>query len=121
MAKHEPVGFFRWVLPRLDPALAFVGWLDARTVPQHPEGELICDALAEFATAGRPEEPWIFVTEFQTEPKEDDLERALEYMLRFRRERRPSSDPRLKYRVVGLLLNLTGPAQPDLLAMPGTG
>jgi hypothetical protein len=120
-AKREPVGFFRWALPRLDPALTFVGWLDARTVPQPPERELTCDALAEFATTGRPEEPWIFVTEFQTESKEDDLERVLEYMLRFRRERRPSSDERLKYRVGGLLLNLTGPAQPDLLAMPLPG
>lgn len=120
-AKREPVGFFRWTLPRLDSALAFAGWLDTRTAPQLPEGELTCDALAEFATAGRPEIPWIFVTEFQTEPKEDDLERALEYMLRFRRERRPSSDRRLKYLVGGLLLSLTGPAQPDLLAMPLPG
>jgi hypothetical protein len=120
-AKREPVGFFRWVLPRLDPALSFVGWLDARTAPQPPETELTCDALAEFATAGRPEEPWIFVTEFQLEPKENDLERTLEYMLRFRRERRPTSDPRLKYQVGGVLLHLTGPAQPDLLAMPLPG
>jgi hypothetical protein len=51
----------------------------------------------------------IFVTEFQTEPRNDDLERALEYMMRFRRERRPSSDARLKYMVGGLMLNLTGP------------
>src|SRR5690349_1368178 len=101
--------------------MAFAGWLDARTVPQMPEGELTCDALAEFATAGRPEEPWIFVTEFQTEPTEDDLERVLEYMLRFRRERRPSSDRRLKYQVGGLLLNLTGPRQPDGLTMPIPG
>ncbi len=74
--KREPVGFFRWTLPRLDPALAFAGWLDARTAPLPPETELTCDALAEFAFAGRPEEPWIFVTEFQTEPRSDDLERV---------------------------------------------
>src|SRR2546421_6163493 len=117
-AKREPVGFFRWALPRLDPALAFARWLDARTVPPPPETELTCDALAEFAAAERPEEPWILVAEFQTEPKTDDLERLLEYMLRFRRERRPASDPRLKYQVGGVLLNLTGPPQPDSLAMP---
>jgi hypothetical protein len=120
-AKREPIGFFRWTLSRLDPALVFAGWLDARTAPQPPESELTCDALAEFVTAGRPEQPWIFVAEFQTGPKEDDLERALEYMLRFRRERRPSSDPRLKYLVGGVVLNLTGPAQPDQLAMPLPG
>jgi hypothetical protein len=116
-AKRAPVGFFRWALPRLDPALAFAGWLDARTAPEPPETELTCDALAEFAAPARPEEPWILVAEFQTEPRNDDLERVLEYMLRFRRERRPPSDPRLKYLVGGVLLNLTGPRQPDGLAM----
>jgi hypothetical protein len=120
-AKREPVGFFRWVLPRLDPAQTFAGWLDARTAPPPPETELTCDALAEFTDPARPEEPWILVAEFQTEPRNDDLERLLEYMLRFRRERRPRGDPRLKYLVGGLLLNLTGPPQPDLLAMPLPG
>ncbi len=42
-------------------------------------------------------------------------------MLRFRRERRPRSDPRLKYMVGGLRLNLTGPRQPEVLAMPIPG
>ncbi len=116
-AKREPIGFFRWVLPRLDPSLTFVGWLDARTAPPTPETELTCDALAEFAFVDRSEEPWIVVTEFQTEPKADDLERLLEYMLRFRRERRVPFDPRLKYQVGGVLLNLTGPPQLDALAM----
>jgi len=105
------------VLPRLDPALTFSGWLDARTAPPPPESELTCDALAEFAFADRPDEPWIVVAEFQTQPRGDDLERLIEYMLRFRREHRPRSDPRLKYRVGGVLLNLTGPAQLDALAM----
>src|SRR5437588_12853079 len=91
-AKRDPAGFFRWALPRLDPALAFAGWLDARTAPVPPETELTCDALAEFAAPARPDEPWVFVAEFQTEPR-DDLERVMEYMLRFRRERRPASDP----------------------------
>jgi hypothetical protein len=116
-AKREPVGLFRWTLPRLAPTLTFAGWPDARTAPPLPETELTCDALAEFATVGRPEEPWIIVTEFQTEPRNDDLERVLEYMLRFRRERRSVSDPRLKYQVGGVLLNLTGPRQPDTVAM----
>jgi hypothetical protein len=120
-AKREPLGFFRWTLPRLDPAVVFAGWLDARTVPPREESELTCDALAAFRAADRPEEPWIVVAEFQTEPRHDDLERLIEYALRFRRERRPTSDPRLKYLVGGLLLNLTGPQQPDTLAMPMPG
>lgn len=120
-AKREPVGFFHWALPRLDPVLAFLGWLDARTAPPPPETELTCDALAEFVAADRPQEPWMLVAEFQTAPRPDDLERVLEYMLRFRRERRAQSDPRLKYFVGGLLLNLTGPPQPDVLSMPLPG
>ena len=120
-AKRDPVGFFRWTLARLDPALSFAGWLDSRTAPQPPVVELTCDALAEFATAGRPEKPWIIVTEFQTEPKENDLERVAEYAFRFRQEHRPSLDQRLKYRVGALILNLTGPRQPDQLVMPLPG
>jgi hypothetical protein len=120
-AKREAVGFFHWAMPRLDPALAFIGWLDTRTAPPSPETELTCDSLAEFAFADRPEAPWIIVTEFQTEPRDEDLERVMEYALRFRRERRPTSDPRLKYNVGGVLLNLTGPPQVDTLSMPIPG
>ena len=116
-AKREPAGFFRWLLPRLDPDLAFAGWLDTRTAPPPPESELTCDVLAEFLARERPEEPWVLVVEFQSEPRGDDLERALEYALRFRRERRPTWDPRLKYLVGGVLLNLTGPPQTDALSM----
>jgi hypothetical protein len=54
-AKRDPPGFFLWLLPRLNSALRFTGWLGARTAPQPPEGELTCDALAEFAAADRPE------------------------------------------------------------------
>jgi hypothetical protein len=116
-AKRDAVGFFRWTIPTLDTALPFVGWLDARTVPPPPETELTCDSLAEFLDKDRPESPWMVVTEFQTVPTSDDLERLLEYIFRFRRERRPSYDPRLKYLVAGVLVNLTGPEQPDTLSM----
>jgi hypothetical protein len=115
--KREPEGFFRWLLPRLDPSLAFVGWLDTRTAPPPPESELTCDILAELLAKDRPEEPWVLVIEFQTEPRGDDLERILEYALRFRRERRPTRDLLLKYLVGGVVLNLTGPPQADALSM----
>jgi hypothetical protein len=120
-AKRDAIGFFRWLLPRLDPVLVFADWLDTRTAPSPPESELTCDVLAEFQAKDRPEEPWVFVVEFQTEPRGDDVERALEYALRFRRERRPTWDARLKYLVGGVLLNLTGPSQSDALVMPMPG
>jgi hypothetical protein len=123
-AKIDAPGFSRWVMPDLDPALAFTRWLDSRTVPAPREPELTGDALAEFIDPTKPEEPWIFVTEFMTEPTGDDPERVLEYMMRFRRERRPELDPRLKYNVGGIILNLTGPQQSETLVMAvpgGTG
>jgi hypothetical protein len=116
-AKREPAGFCRWLMPRLDPALAFSGWLDTRTAPSPPESELTCDVLAEFLAKDRQEQPWVLVIEFQTEPRGDDLERILEYALRFRRERRPTWDTRLKYQVGGVLLNLTGAPQVDTLSL----
>ena len=109
-AKRESEGFFRWLLPRLDPALRFAGWLDTRTAPPPPESELTCDVLAEFVTKDRSEQPWVLVIEFQTEPRGEDLERILEYIVRFRRERRPTWDPRLKYLVGGALLALLSTA-----------
>ncbi len=116
-AKRNPPGFFRWQVPQFVAVVPFTRWLDARTVPAPPEGELTCDALAEFLDPNHPEAPWILVSEFQTEPRENDLERVVEYAIRFRRERRPESDPRLKYLVGGLMLNLTGPEQSDTLSM----
>lgn len=55
-AKREAAGFFRWLLPRLDPTLTFAGWLDARTAPPPPESELTCDVFAEFHSTDRPGE-----------------------------------------------------------------
>ena len=122
-AKCEPVGFFRWVLPRLDPALTFAGWsCSCANSPHGPHTELTCDALAEFVAAARPEEPWMIVAEFQTEPRSDDLEAR--YRIRdgaFVANGGHSSDPRLKYMVGAVLLNLTGPQQPDHLTMPMPG
>jgi hypothetical protein len=120
-AKIDAASFLRWVMPDLDPALTFTRWLDPRTVPEPREPELTGDALAECIDPAKSEEPWIFVTEFMTEPAGDDLERVLEYMIRFRRERRPESDPRLKYNVGGIILNLTGPRQGETLAMSVPG
>jgi len=38
-AKLNPVGFLRWLLPGLDPSLAYRGWLDTRTPPFPGEPE----------------------------------------------------------------------------------
>jgi hypothetical protein len=105
----------------MDPALAFVGWSDTRTAPESGKKELTLDAAGEFASAARPEEPWLFVVEFKVEPRSDDLEQLLEYVVRCRRERRPPSDPRLRYQVAGVLIDLTGQRATDTLNMPVPG
>jgi hypothetical protein len=59
-----------------------------------------------------PAEPVALVTEFQTEPAGDMLDRLNEYIARLRRELRAGG-----FRVLGALVNLTGPTQPDTLEM----
>jgi hypothetical protein len=121
-AKRVPIGFSGWTMSVLDPGYSFTGFLDARTAPPPTEPELTCDTLAEFRHPDRPAEPWIFLWEFFTEPSGDDLEKLLEYLIRFRRECRPVFDPRLKYNVGGVLIHLTGPPQADELKLivPGS-
>ncbi len=121
VAKRDGAGFFRWALPDLDSALSFVGWSDTRTAPESGQKELTLDAVGEFANTARPEEPWLFVVEFKTGPRADDLEQLLEYLIRCRRERRPQSDPRLRYNVGGMLIDLTGQRKVDTLNMPVPG
>jgi hypothetical protein len=121
VAKRDGAGFFRWALPDLDPALTFVGWNDTRTAPEAGKKELTLDAVGEFANAVRPEEPWLFVVEFKAEPRADDLEQLAEYMMRCRHDRRPEADPRLKYLVGGVLIDLTGRRTMDTLNMTVPG
>ena len=116
-AKREGDGFFRWALPDLDPAPTFVRWHDARTASEARKKELTLDAVGEFANAARPEEPWLFVVEFKAEPRGDDLVQLAEYMMRCRHDRRPETDPRLRYSVGGVLFDLTGKRSADTLNM----
>jgi hypothetical protein len=121
-AKLDPLGFLRWLLPGLPAAMEFLGWLDTRTIPFPGEPDRTCDTVAELAVPHAPEVRWALVLEFQTEPRGDMLDRLLEYQARLRRELR-HGEPRVqKYALVGAVVHLTGPEQPDALVMelPGT-
>ena len=61
------------------------------------------------------------VTEFQTEPEPEILDRALEYTVRLRRGLRFGPPPRTKYQVVAALVSLTGPASPPPWEWPSPG
>jgi hypothetical protein len=115
----DSLGFLRWVVPGLDPLLRFHGWLDTRTLPFPGAPDRTCDTVADLAEAevGEPGPRWALVTEFQTEPDPDMLDRLLEYLVRLRRGLRHGPDRREKYRVAAALVSLTGPPQPDTLEM----
>lgn len=116
-AKLDPPGFLRWLLPELDPALSYGGWLDARTLPFPGEPDRVCDTVAGFHHSSDPDHPLALVVEFQAELDLDILDRFLEYLARLRRELRHGPDRRGKYQVAAALLNLTGPIQEKTLEM----
>ena len=117
----DPPGFLQWVVPGLNPALRFLGWLDTRTLPFPGEADRTCDTVAELAGDGETGPRWALVVEFQTEPKPDMLDRLLEYLVRLRRGLRFGPDRRGKFDVAVALVGLTGPPQPEVLemALPG--
>jgi hypothetical protein len=119
-AKLDPPAFLRWLLPGLDAALAFQGWLDTRTLPFPGEPDRICDTVAELLDVAQPDRLWALVIEIQSEPDPEILDRLLEYMIRLRREVRHGPERRVQYGTAGALLNLTGPPQPDVrdMALP---
>jgi hypothetical protein len=116
-AKLNPAGFFRWVLARFAARFEFRRWLDTTQLTFPGEPDRVCDTVAEFVHATDPGQRWIGDTEFQAEPDADMLERLGEYAYRLRRELRFGPGQAGKYRVVSVLLNLTGPAQPPELTM----
>src|SRR4051812_33359953 len=85
--QSDPLGFLRWVVPGLDPTLAFRGWLDTRTVPFPGTPDRTCDTVADLAFAGPGDAGlrWALAVEFQTDPDPEMLDRLLEYLGRLRR------------------------------------
>ncbi len=86
-------------------------------MPFPREPDRICDTVADLADPAAPGLRWAVVTEFQTEPESDMLDRLLEYLARLRRDLRHGAGCREKYQVVAALVGLTGPPQPDTLEM----
>jgi hypothetical protein len=119
--KLDPPRFLAWLFGLLKVVLVFRGWLDTRTLPFPGEPDRTCDTVAALQDPDRPDEPIALVVESQAEPDADMLERMLEYVARFRREYRHGPERRGKYRVVGAVLNLTGPVQENVLRMALAG
>ncbi len=115
--QSDPTGFFRWLIPGLEEALAFQGWLDTRTLPFPGETDRVCDTVAHLASDPASGLRWAVVTEFQTEPEPDMLDRLLEYVVRLRRGLRHGPDRREKFTVIAALVGLTGSPQSGTLEM----
>jgi hypothetical protein len=113
----DPIGYFRWLIPGLDPALGFHGWLDTRTVPLPGERDRTCDTVAHLAADVQSGPQFAVVNEFETDPKSEILDRALEYLVRVRRVLRHGPQRREKFQVIATLVNLMGAPQPDTLEM----
>ena len=117
MAKRKPAGFFGWVAPRFLARFTFLGWADTSRIAFPGEPDRTCDTVAEFAPAGGSGPRRMLDVEFQSEPVSDILDRAGEYAFRLRRELRYGSGREGKHVVITVLVNLTGPEQPDVLDM----
>lgn len=118
--KSNPAAFFTWLMPRFVDQFVFLGWLDTTTIAFPGEPDRICDTVAEFAPRSEEGPRCLLDVEFQSQPHLDMLERGGEYAYRLRREARYGVGQAGKYRVVTVLLNLTGPPQPLELDMRQT-
>jgi hypothetical protein len=115
LIRRGPRGFYTWLSAPFMQAWEQRGWIDTSTLAFPGEPERICDTVAEFILRGDPRRRCLLDTEVQPRPDPDMLDRLGEYGFRLRRERRYGRGQRGKYQVVGVVLNLTGPAQPDVL------
>jgi hypothetical protein len=108
LAKLDPLGWLRWLLPGLTAVCKFHGWLDTRTIPFPGEPDRICDTVASLREKAASKHWWALVQEFQSQPHEEMFGRLLEYLGRLWREQRPASGRPRRYDVVAVVVNLTG-------------
>jgi hypothetical protein len=111
-------GFLRWATP---PSLAtvytFTGWLNTETITMPGQPDRRCDTVAGFRHRAGMKPPLALIIEFSTVPRTETLARLAEYSLRVHREVPLQRDPLVPYRVLCVLLNLTGPKQSGLWEM----
>jgi hypothetical protein len=108
VAKLDPAGFLRWLLPGLAAPWAFRDWLDTRTIPFPGEPDRTCDTVACLGTSEDPAGWWAVPVEFQSEPDAEMFGRLLEFLGRLWREKRPIAERGSRYHVGTAVVNLTG-------------
>ncbi|MGF1578705.1 MAG: hypothetical protein ACFCD0_05015 [Gemmataceae bacterium] len=104
----DPPVFFEWVanLPRNENF--FRGWLDTRAVVVPGEEDRVRDTVARMEDVDQHGVPWAVVVEIQSSPHPDILGRMNVYGGLLSQEEKPDPEPGSRYRVGGLVVNLTG-------------
>ncbi len=112
--KRDPPGVFRWLLGTLAP---FHAWIDARRLALRDQGDLTGDLAAAFRVGAGFE---ALCVELQAESRPETAGRVLlGYVPRLATE--PTAPPGLPLAAVGgVVINLTGPAQPTTLQLSPT-
>ena len=120
--KMAPAESLSWLVPDLDPDLAFRRWLDTETIAFPGEPKRRCDTVAELVSRGGSSPPWALVLEVEARLRSTILDRLLEYQLRVMRKLRHGPHRRDRYQVAGMLVLLRG-KKGDLelhVRLPGT-
>ena len=106
--KMTPAESLHWLVPDLDPDLAFRRWLDTETVAFPGEPKRRCDTVAELVSRDGNAPPWALVVEVEARPRSTIPDRLLEYQARLMRKLRHGPHRRDRYQVAGVLLLLRG-------------
>ena len=104
----EPDVFIGWLLHLLPDSFRFRAWIDARRLSFPGQPDRTCDSVAFLENLEAGGEPWGVPIEFQIEPDPDMFGRVLGYLSGLYLELRPSDNPRERFRVGAVVVNLRG-------------
>src|SRR5262245_14355280 len=82
--KLEPEGTKQLLFPRLSATLKWRKWHDAQSAPRPGEPDRRCDTIAELVDTEGAIPPWVMIVELFTEPDGGAVDRAMEYVGRYR-------------------------------------
>jgi hypothetical protein len=119
--KHGPDETRQWLFPRLKPSLKYSRWLDSQSAPRPGEPDRRCDTLAELVDEEGLMPRWVMIVELFTDADSDAIDRAMEYVGRYRGELRHGPGNRDKYLFMVALVFLSK-APPEVavdMRMPG--
>src|SRR5690349_16678836 len=89
-------------------AWRWTGWLDTQAVPLPGEPDRRADVVAAFERHAGDAPPMAVVVEFMSATRPVTPERLAQYALLLRDAVPSSTDPLVRYDVVGVVVNLTG-------------